>query len=121
MAAGTGGPDIVGLNDWVAELFPNKDKFVNLLDYGSDKELASTYLEWKWKQTITPDGKYQIALPMDTGPTAFFYRTDLFQQAGLPTDPNEVSAQIKSWDNYLEAGKKTFRVIIRRQEGLHVR
>lgn len=104
-AARSGAPDIVGLNDWIANFFPNKDQFVNLFDYGS-KELEPLYLDWKWKQTITPDGSYQIALPMDTGPTALFYREDLFRQAGLPTDPQEVGAKLKTWDDYLAAGRQ---------------
>ncbi len=106
LAAGSGAPDIVGLNDWVAEFFPNKDQFVNLFEYGADKELKSQYLEWKWNQAVTPDGNYMIALPMDTGPTALFYREDLFREAGLPTEPEEVSAQIKTWEDYFEAGQK---------------
>lgn len=104
-AAGSGAPDIVGLNSWIANFFPNKEQFVNLYDLGS-KELKSSYLDWKWKQTITPDGNYQIALPMDSGPTALFYRADLFQQAGLPTDPKEVSAKLKTWDDYIAAGQQ---------------
>ncbi|PZE19251.1 ABC transporter substrate-binding protein [Paenibacillus xerothermodurans] len=104
-AAGSGAPDIVGLNDWISIFFPNRDQFVNLFELGS-KELEPTYLNWKWQKTITPDGQYQIALPMDSGPTALFYRADLFAQAGLPTDPNEVSAQLKTWDDYIAAGQK---------------
>jgi cellobiose transport system substrate-binding protein len=105
LAAGSGGPDIVGLNSWVAEFFPNADKFVNLYEYGAD-ELKPNYLEWKWNQAVTPDGKSLLALPMDTGPTALFYREDLFAKAGLPTDPAEVSQTISTWDDYLEAAKK---------------
>jgi cellobiose transport system substrate-binding protein len=54
---------------------------------------------------IAPDGK-MIAFPMDTGPTALFYRSDIFAQAGLPTDPQQVSAMLKTWDDYLQAGQK---------------
>jgi cellobiose transport system substrate-binding protein len=104
-AARSGAPDIVGLNDWVAEFFPNREQFVNLFDLGS-KELEPLYLDWKWNQTVTPDGEYQIALPMDTGPTALFYREDLFRQAGLPTEPEEVSALLQTWDDYIAAGVK---------------
>ncbi|WP_248924578.1 ABC transporter substrate-binding protein [Paenibacillus hamazuiensis] len=104
LAARSGGPDIVGLNDWVSALFPDKTRFVNLYDLGA-KEVQSKYLEWKWKQGVTPDGT-MIAFPMDTGPTALFYREDLFRQAGLPTDPAEVNKQLRTWDAYFEAGKK---------------
>lgn len=105
LTTGTGAPDIVGLNDWVTEFLPNHDKFVNLLDYGADK-IKGDYLEWKWNFGLTPDQKNLIALPMDTGPTALFYREDLFAEAGLPTDPEEVSKELATWDDYIAAGEK---------------
>ncbi|MCR2823001.1 ABC transporter substrate-binding protein [Lederbergia panacisoli] len=105
LTSGTGAPDIVGLNDWVTEFLPNHDKFVNLLDYGADK-IKDQYLEWKWNFGLTPDQKNLIALPMDTGPTALFYREDFFAEAGLPTDPEEVSKELATWDDYIEAGVK---------------
>ena len=105
LTSGTGAPDIVGLNDWVTEFLPNHDKFVNLLDYGAD-EIKDDYLDWKWDYSLTPDGQNLIALPMDTGPTALFYREDLFEQAGLPTDPEEVAKEIATWDDYIEAAGK---------------
>jgi cellobiose transport system substrate-binding protein len=107
LAAGSGGPDIVTINnDWVSEFMLNKDKFANLLEVGSDDALKSLYLDWKWRQTMTPDGSFQIGLPMDTGPTAMYYRTDLFEKAGLQADPAQVAGNITSWESYLEAGKK---------------
>jgi cellobiose transport system substrate-binding protein len=104
LAAGTGGPDIIAFNDWVTEMFPNADRFYNLYDLGA-KEIEQDYLDWKWKLGVTPEGK-MIALPMDTGPTALFYRADLFEQAGLPSDPEEVHKQMGTWDDYFAAGKK---------------
>ncbi|CAM3370844.1 extracellular solute-binding protein [Marinicrinis lubricantis] len=103
-AARSGAPDIVGLNDWVADFFPNKEQFYNLYDLGS-KEIEPLYLDWKWQQGVTPDG-YQIALPMDTGPTALFYREDIFREVGLPTDPAEVSSLLATWEDYIDAGIK---------------
>lgn len=105
LAGGAGGPDIIGFNTWIGEFFPNANKFVNLYELGA-KELEKDYLKWKWSQAVTPDGKSLIGLPMDTGPTALFYRQDLFQKAGLPTEPAEVAAKLKTWDDYIEAGKK---------------
>lgn len=103
--AADGGPDIVAMNDWVNEFIPYSDNFVNLLDYGAD-EIKNQYLEWKWNYALTPDKNTLIALPMDTGPTALFYRADFFEEAGLPTDPTEVSEQLSTWDDYIAAGEK---------------
>lgn len=104
LAAGTGGPDIVAFNDWVTELFPSADRFYDLYELGA-KNIEQDYLDWKWKLGVTPEGK-MIALPMDTGPTALFYRADLFEQAGLPSDPEEVHKLMGTWDDYFAAGKK---------------
>lgn len=95
-------PDVVGLNSDVATYFPAADQFVDLYTLGA-KAVQSEYLPWKWNAGVTPDGK-MIAFPMDTGPTALFYRADLFQQAGLPTDPAQVAAAMPSWEAYFKAG-----------------
>ncbi|MFD1956306.1 ABC transporter substrate-binding protein [Paenibacillus thailandensis] len=104
LAAGSGGPDIVALNDWVAELFPSSSHFWNLYELGAS-DIEAEYLDWKWNLGVTPDG-YMVALPIDTGPTALYYRADLFEQAGLPTDPEEVSKLMGTWESYLETGKQ---------------
>ncbi|OXM13349.1 ABC transporter substrate-binding protein [Paenibacillus herberti] len=103
LAAGTGGPDIIAMNDWVAEMFPNSDRFYDLYELGA-KEIEPDFLDWKWQLGVAPDGK-MIALPIDTGPTALFYRADLFQQAGLPSEPDEVHAAMVTWEDYFAAGK----------------
>ncbi|MFI7066539.1 ABC transporter substrate-binding protein [Kribbella sp. NPDC050124] len=97
-------PDIVAINDDVATYFPNADQFVDLKSLGAD-EHESDFLAWKWKLGITPDGK-MMAYPMDTGPTALFYRTDMLQKAGIDTDPAAVAELAPTWDAYIELGKK---------------
>lgn len=104
LAARSGEPDIVALNDWIMELFPSEDRFYNLYDLGAG-EIEDQYLPWKWKQGVTPSGQ-MIGFPMDTGPTALFYRADLFKQAGLPSEPEEVARQINNWDAYAAAGEQ---------------
>ncbi|MFF3950755.1 extracellular solute-binding protein [Streptomyces sp. NPDC001902] len=65
----------------------------------------SNYLDWKWAQASTPDGK-TIGLGTDIGPMAICYRTDLFKKAGLPTDRAEVGKLwAGDWSKYLDAGK----------------
>lgn len=102
LAAKSGEPDIVALNDWIMELFPSQDRFYDLYELGA-AEVQDDYLEWKWQQGVTPEG-HMIGFPMDTGPTALFYREDLFKEAGLPSDPEEVHQQMSTWEEYREAG-----------------
>ncbi|GCF11584.1 ABC transporter substrate-binding protein [Dictyobacter arantiisoli] len=104
MAGHNGVPDILAVNANLSTYFPDENQFVDLRTLGSDA-LKSTYLPWKWNLGTTPTGR-QIAIPMDTGPTALFYRSDIFAKAGLPTDPTQVTNTLKTWDDYMQAGDK---------------
>jgi cellobiose transport system substrate-binding protein len=97
-------PDIVAINDDVATYFPNADQFLDLNDLGA-KDHEADFLPWKWKLGITADDK-MMAYPMDTGPTALFYRTDVLQKANIDTDPAAVAELAPTWDAYIELGKK---------------
>ncbi|MBN1145749.1 MAG: sugar ABC transporter substrate-binding protein [Anaerolineales bacterium] len=59
--------------------------------------------QYKWKDA-EKDGKY-YAVPWDSGPVVMYYRRDVFEGAGLPTDPDEVSKLVATWDSYLETCK----------------
>ncbi|HET6737601.1 MAG TPA: extracellular solute-binding protein [Kribbella sp.] len=97
-------PDIVAINDDVATYFPNADQFHDLYELGA-KELEKDFLPWKWKWGVTPEGK-MMAYPMDTGPTALFYRSDIFTKAGIDIDPAAVAELAPDWDAYIQLGKK---------------
>jgi cellobiose transport system substrate-binding protein len=103
LAAGRSVPDITGIKgEDIAALLPQAKQFVDLNTLGADK-LQSQYLTWKWKQGSTQDGKL-IGFPIDIGPTGLFYRADLFEKAGLPSKPEDVSSQLSTWDAWFEAG-----------------
>lgn len=105
LSAGSGAPDIFQLEIAFMERYiNNQDKFYNLYDLGA-KDLEGNYLEWKWKQATSVDGSFQLGLPTDIGPTVVYYRTDLAEQAGLPTDPDGFSAAIDSWDKFASVAK----------------
>lgn len=106
LSAGKGAPDVFQLEIAFLEKFMEaKDKFNNLNDLGA-KDLKSQYLDWKWKQAESPDGKFVIGLPTDIGPTVVYYRTDLMEQAGLPTAPDAFAKEIETWDKFAAAAKK---------------
>lgn len=66
----------------------------------------SHFMPFKLEQATDPDGRL-IGLGTDIGPTGICYRTDYFEQAGLPTDPAEVSALFAGgWEDYLEVGEQ---------------
>ncbi|MCD4535512.1 extracellular solute-binding protein [Nocardioides sp. cx-169] len=76
------------------------DQFADL----SDSSIEDRWVEYAYKAGQTADGK-QIGYPTDAGPEAFCYRADLFAEAGLPTDREEVKAIFESWDSYFAAGE----------------
>jgi len=47
------------------------------------------------------DGAYYCT-PWDIGPTVTYYRRDIFEAAGLSSDPDDVSGMLATWDSYLE-------------------
>jgi cellobiose transport system substrate-binding protein len=106
IVAGSGAPDIAAIDEgFIVKFRSQSDKFVNLLDMGA-ASYESKYLGWKWKQSLSADGKTQIGLGTDVGGLAMCYRTDLFQAAGLPTDRTAVSNLWKTWDDFINVGKQ---------------
>ncbi|KRG15308.1 ABC transporter substrate-binding protein [Virgibacillus soli] len=106
LAAGSGAPDIAAVESGYIERFKeNSQHFHNLLDYRAE-DIKNDYLEWRWREAATNDGSALLGIPTDVGPMAMAYRTDIFEEAGLPTDPDEVSAQMGTWEEYMDAGRK---------------
>jgi cellobiose transport system substrate-binding protein len=67
-------------------------------------DLKSRWLDWKTEAATDPDGNL-IGYGTDIGPEAICYRSDLFEAAGLPTDPDEVASLIDGdWAKYFEVG-----------------
>ncbi|WP_110934237.1 extracellular solute-binding protein [Paenibacillus bouchesdurhonensis] len=106
LSANSGAPDVFMLEIAFMERFISaQDKFHNLYDLGA-KDIEGDYLDWKWKQATSLDGSFQLGLPTDIGPTVVYYRTDLAEQAGLPTDPDGFSAAIDTWDKFATVAKQ---------------
>lgn len=101
LGAGSGLADIEAVEiDWFAELMQYSDKLYDL----SDPSLADRWVPWKTAAATDADGRL-VAYGTDIGPQGICYRQDLFEAAGLPTDPDEVSALLTgSWDDYFAVG-----------------
>lgn len=106
LAGGSGLSDIQGIEvARIAEVTETQaDKWVDLNDFGAD-ELEDTFFPWKWEAARTADGA-TIGLGTDTGPQAICYRTDLFEQAGLPTDRDELASMWETWDDFIAIGEQ---------------
>jgi lactose/L-arabinose transport system substrate-binding protein len=97
--AGQGAPDVVILETKNIGQYVDIGALVDITDHVAP--FVADFDPSKWPP-MERDGRY-FGIPVDSGPVAMFYRTDLFQQAGLPTDAAEVAAALKTWDDYYDA------------------
>lgn len=104
LSAGSGAPDIAMLEvDQFDRFKAAQDRFENLYELGA-KDVQEQYLAWKWDAGENSEGDFLFGLPTDIGPKGLYYRTDVFEAAGLPTDPAEVAALIHTPEAFQEAG-----------------
>jgi cellobiose transport system substrate-binding protein len=107
LATGSGAADIEAVEvGYISQYTAQPDRFHNLLDLGA-AELEGQWLDWKWQQALAKDGEALIGLGTDVGGMAMCYRRDLFEQAGLPVERDEVSALwTGSWEDYVAVGRQ---------------
>ena len=105
LAAGSGAPDVAMVEGAYIAQYRNSSALTNLYDFGAE-DLKDDFVEFKWNQAISDDGSRMVALPWDLGPTLYYYRTDVFEEVGLPTDPDEVAELMSTWDGVLEVAEK---------------
>ncbi|MDA8372319.1 MAG: extracellular solute-binding protein [Nocardiopsaceae bacterium] len=105
IAAGSGAGDVVAIEEAnIAQFLVQADKFADLNEYGG-ADLKDDFLEWKWEQGTTPDGAL-IGLGTDIGGMGMCYNVPLFEDAGLPTDREEVGELWPTWDDFIETGEE---------------
>jgi len=96
-AGGFDMPDVYLVENNEAQVFWSQfpDCFTDLRTLGGE-ELLPLFPDFKWAELTEGDAIF--AVPYDSGPTAIFYRTDLYEQAGI--DPTS----IQTWADFREAG-----------------
>ncbi|MFC4013889.1 ABC transporter substrate-binding protein [Nonomuraea purpurea] len=98
-------PDLVLIQgDDLPKFAQQPQNFQDLRQFGADK-IKGDYLDWVISQSVAKSGEI-IGIPTDVGGMAVAYRTDLFKQAGLPTDREKVGQLWPTWDAFIETGKK---------------
>lgn len=96
LAANVGLPDIVSIEGERVPTFVSKfpNGFVDLTNDVNKSDFLSVKIA-----ECTVNGKI-MAYPWDGAPSGLFYRKDLFDKAGIKAE------DIKTWDDFIEAGKK---------------
>jgi multiple sugar transport system substrate-binding protein len=106
LAAGEGAPDIslIEIND--IDRFVLQGGLADLLQepYNAGR-YQDDFVAYKWEQAMTPDGRL-LAFPWDIGPASLFYRRDVFEKAGLASDPESVAKLLSTWEGFIETGQQ---------------
>jgi len=102
ISAGEGAPDVTGLvNDMIAQ-------FIALGGLHDITEKALPYYNKmdraKWVDAMDKE-KRIYAMPWDSAPVAIWYRRDVFEKAGLASDPVSVAKLLDTWDDFYEVAK----------------
>src|SRR5690606_17156208 len=98
-------PDLVLIQgDDLPKFVQQPQNFHDLREFGAD-EIKGDYLDWVMEQAVAQGGEI-IGIPTDVGGLAVAYRKDLFAEAGLPTDREEVSQMWSTSDDFIEVGKR---------------
>ncbi|TPF85677.1 ABC transporter substrate-binding protein [Bifidobacterium sp. UTCIF-37] len=94
---GSGAPDIAQIEYYALPEYVIRGYLEDLSDYGAS-DFSDFYTPGTWASVNINDGVY--ALPMDSGPMAWFYNKEVFDKAGVD------ATQVKTWDQFYEAAKK---------------
>ena len=91
-------PDVYLVENNEAQVFwaTFPDCFADLRAFGAE-ELKPLFPGFKWAELMAGDAIH--AIPYDSGPTAMFYRRDLYEAAGINV------AAIETWDDFIAAGQ----------------
>ena len=106
LAAGSGAPDLaqVGVNS--LHRFTTEGLLEDLLQPPYDAGRFQQYVtDYDWNRWKSLDGKRQLALPWDVTTGVFYYRQDIYEQMGLPSEPEELGEYLQDTENFMNAAK----------------
>lgn len=106
IAAGKGAPDVAYIEGGMFSRFNNSEGLEDLLQPPYDAgKYQGDFTEGNWQRWLSLDGEKLLGMPWDMPPMTTFYRPDLLEAAGYPTDPAELAEFIQSPDNVFEMGQ----------------
>lgn len=96
LSAGKGAPDIAQIEYYALPEYVIRKNVEDLSNLGASG-YKNFYTPGTWSSVNINGGVY--ALPLDSGPMAFFYNKEVFDKAGVTEVPT-------TWDEFYEAAKK---------------
>jgi multiple sugar transport system substrate-binding protein len=107
LATGTGAPDVIDLSQ--AHFFKYKamDGLENLLDAPYNAGfMKKDFLDLAWNMSTSLDGKRLFGIPWRITPYVMFYRADIFEENGYPSDPDAVGKLVADPNKFFEMAQK---------------
>ncbi|CAM4108623.1 extracellular solute-binding protein [Paenibacillus alkaliterrae] len=101
LAAGKGAPDVALVEQGQFPRYSTGNVLEDLLqpqyDAGKYQSLVS---EYNWSRWSSVDGSKLLGMPWDVTPAVTYYRADIFEELGLPSDPQELGEYIQEPENF---------------------
>ncbi len=102
LTAGSGAPDVAEVEMYQFSRYNVADVLEDLNQPPYNvQQFRDLVAEYNWERWESPDGKRQLGMPWDSTPGVYYYRADIFEELGLPSDPEELGEYIKDAENYL--------------------
>lgn len=77
----------------------------NLLDYGAG-QYEDDFSESLWRSNLSFDGSSLIGMPSGSSPMVTYYRADIMEEHGFPSDPDELGTFMENPDNWLRIARE---------------
>lgn len=100
------GPDVAMIEISMMALLRERPQWVDLSQspYNAG-DLLADFADFTVQNVTLENGKI-VAIPKHTGPGGMFYRRDIFEEAGLPTEPDAIADLFADWDTFIAEGQK---------------
>nr|WP_229671233.1 extracellular solute-binding protein [Salinibacterium xinjiangense] len=105
-------PDVGQVEYDALPSFRVQDGLENIAGCGDILAAGDQFVDWTWSQVTFGEDNAVYAIPQDSGPTAMYYRADLFEAAGIPVPTTwaeyaDAAAKIKALGSYITNFPKT--------------
>lgn len=109
LVSGTG-PDVAMVEITHVSRFHDKPGFVDLSapPFRAGR-YADGYADFAMAYVMDQRSGRISLLPKNTAPGGLFYRRSALEEAGLPSEPDEVRAAFRTWEDFFEAGRRLVR------------
>lgn len=104
LAARSNLPDVIGLDTSMVGRFLSAGDDLLKAPYNAG-QFEQDFVDWKFNAGKTDDGKMTV-FPWDVATGVMFYRPDVFEKAGLPTEPADVAKHMATWEDFIKAGQQ---------------